>query len=313
MIVGRLSVESFFDLVVVFGMTVLLVSCADIQISKRGVSETGSQSVRIAYLASSGGYWQVWTSDLGGGNRRQVTTSAYEKVRVSWFPDGRRILVHALDGRLIVTDVVSGRERPMPHVRLNGHDAVVSPDGGLIAASTSLTPTPDTNDLLLINATTGKRRVLPSVGPTQLQPNWGWGGTWIYFLVPSYSRLESNIWRINREGRRVEQVTAGSAYNLDVSTTPSGEILFSSNRTGDYEVWIWDFQRGADPVRLTDSRGFDGEPVWVPEFRTVVFSSTRSGSRNLWRVEVDSREALQLTKHEGGARSPAIWSRDLAE
>ena len=72
-----------------------------------------SESGRIAYLSPAGPYWQVWLMNPDGSAAKQLTRSPYEKAHLSWFPDGKSLLVNALDGHLYRVDAETGAEQPI--------------------------------------------------------------------------------------------------------------------------------------------------------------------------------------------------------
>jgi len=280
---------------------------------RHGPTSTDGTSSRdegtIAYLANEGGFWQVWVVDPSGKPARQVTNSEKEKARLSWFPDGNRVLVHAISGELFSVDIQTGVETKLEGILLNGHDAVISPNGGRLVGSSSLTETPDTNQIVVIDLGPGRtRRILPAASGMQHQPAWSADEEWIYFLVPTASKRENNIWRVKTTEGVVEQLTVNSAYHLDVAVSKDGELAFSSNRSGDYEIWRWDVSGSREPVQVTDSPGLDGEVAWSPDGTSLVFSTIRAGHvPNLWRLDTVGSAPIQITRHKGGARSPAWW------
>lgn len=60
--------------------------------------------------------------------------------------------------------------------------------------------------------------------------------------------------------------------------------------------------------RLTGSSGYEGNPAWSPDGRSVVFSSTRSGNTDLWIRDLQG-ETRQFTKDAAEDSQPA-WSPD---
>jgi TolB protein len=67
--------------------------------------------------------------------------------------------------------------------------------------------------------------------------------------------------------------------------------------------------RDRNPKQLT-SDGENEDPSWAPDGRHIVFSSTRSGDKQLWILDTESGRTRQLT-HSRGARL-ASWSPILA-
>jgi TolB protein len=69
---------------------------------------------------------------------------------------------------------------------------------------------------------------------------------------------------------------------------------------------------GSGLQRLTSGNGSNEGPSWSPDGRFLVFSSTRTGVPQLYRMYDDGSGQQQLTFVEGGALSP-VWSPRLVE
>ncbi len=90
--------------------------------------------------------------------------------------------------------------------------------------------------------------------------------------------------------------------------SPAGRIVFTSNRDGDFEIYVMDAD-GGDQTRLTRSEGMDVEPAWSPDGRLVAFVSERDGNAEIYLMNADGSEQRRLVKHPKGDFSPA-WSPD---
>jgi TolB protein len=66
---------------------------------------------------------------------------------------------------------------------------------------------------------------------------------------------------------------------------------------------------GGTPKQLT-SDGANEQPSWAPDSRHLVFTSTRTGVRQLWVLDTESNRVRQLTKAEGSRL--AAWSARLS-
>src|SRR5690606_41717811 len=104
-------------------------------------------------------------------------------------------------------------------------------------------------------------------------------------------------------GRGLEPSDLASLARLsDPQVAPDGTAvafvvtetnLETNNRQSD--VWLLDLTRPeARPRRLTDHPGNDNEPQWSPDGKWLWVLSSRSGSRQVWRVPPG-----------GGAAAPA--------
>ena len=63
-------------------------------------------------------------------------------------------------------------------------------------------------------------------------------------------------------------------------------------------------------ARIITNDGRNGDPSWAPDSRHVVLTSNRSGTRQLWIVDVESGRARQLTR--GASARLSAWSPRLA-
>lgn len=110
-----------------------------------------------------------------------------------------------------------------------------------------------------------------------------------------------------------EMQTAGVPLLLTPTATApplysQGRLAYSSNRDGDFEVYVLDM-RGGQLTRLTDHPAADRSPKWSPDGRQLVFVSDRSGNDDLYLTSGSRGEPIQLTSDSGSDRNPA-WSPD---
>lgn len=71
----------------------------------------------------------------------------------------------------------------------------------------------------------------------------------------------------------------------------------------EFDIYIADL-KGNITKKLTDSPGYDAEAVVSPNGKYIVFTSSRSGDLELWRMDIDGKNLKQLTSglgYDGGA------------
>lgn len=96
----------------------------------------------------------------------------------------------------------------------------------------------------------------------------------------------------------------GTWMNLDVS--PDGKrIVF--DLLGD--LYLLPIE-GGKARRLTSGRAFDVQPRFSPDGRQIAFTSDRSGGNNLWRIGVDGKNPVQVTKEDFRLLNNPVWSED---
>jgi Tol biopolymer transport system component/putative intracellular protease/amidase len=89
---------------------------------------------------------------------------------------------------------------------------------------------------------------------------------------------------------------------------PPGQIVFTSDRDGDTEIYIMN-EGGTDQRRLTEQRGFDAMPDFSPDGTQIAFISARGGNQDVWIMNTDGGDLHQLTTTPGMEFHPA-WSPD---
>lgn len=106
--------------------------------------------------------------------------------------------------------------------------------------------------------------------------------------------------------------TPTSATISDALTSPlpdpSGQILFHSNRGGDFGLYLTSVS-GAGVERLIDVPGNQVEPQWSPDGQQIAFSSDESGDHEIYTVGADGQNLKRLTENPATDWGPT-WTRD---
>jgi Tol biopolymer transport system component len=110
--------------------------------------------------------------------------------------------------------------------------------------------------------------------------------------------LIADIWSMKPDGTDARQLTDFGSMSWAPYMHPSGRyIIFSSNKLGfdNFELFIVDSEGTREPVRVTDSPGFDGLPVPSPDGTMLAWTSTRSGGDGgqLFLAQWNHGEALR--------------------
>lgn len=295
------QLKDFFQTATLAG--VLIFGCA---------LQSRADSPEIAYLGLADGVWQCWVISRDGTGARQITDTEQDKIRVSWYPDGERLLVNSADGFAYEVSINTLDEKRIS-IPLNGfQDAVISPDGRMIAFSLSTSGSRDDNNIWVFGIQEGDLRKLTNMPWLQHDPVWSHDGRQIYFLSGDGGQTH-DIWRIGLDSNSDSgrQLTAHQAYHFDVAVSADGVLAYSNNRTGSYNIWI---RHGADAeTQITRHSALDARPSWSPDGKQLIFESSREDGLDLWLMEISSQTVTRITNTEGGARAPVWRTRGLSE
>ena len=208
---------------------------------------------RLAFVREAGRNADVYVADADGRNARRLTRARGGDVTPAWSPDGTRIAFASNRAGLyrIYTMAADGTDVRLVAAKRQRGDSFVpawSPDGRLIAFSSSAW-TPENPELYSIRPNgTGLQRLTRTSGGTEVLGDDSW---------PTWSP----------DGRR---------------------IAFTSNRTGNGEIWIMRSD-GRDQRRIAGTGRRDD---WMPSFSRdgtlIAFSSLGAGgSGRLYVVRPD--------------------------
>src|SRR5262249_8880971 len=122
-------------------------------------------------------------------------------------------------------------------------------------------------------------------------------------LVARQQRIVSHLWLLpDADTNKARQLTLGGR-NLDgyvgLAWTPDNKIVssvFEGNVTDLYSM----NPDGSNRVQLTANSGTDNShPVVSRDGRYIVFTSNRTGTAQVWRMDIDGRNQKQLTFGDG--------------
>ena len=81
------------------------------------------------------------------------------------------------------------------------------------------------------------------------------------------------------EGEVVRRLTSLGAMSWAPFFHPSGEyVIFTTNLhgSGNFELYLVDAEGRREPVRVTESEGFDGLPAFSPDGKGLAWTSGRT-------------------------------------
>lgn len=100
--------------------------------------------------------------------------------------------------------------------------------------------------------------------------------TWRRF---SENGLTAEVYTMNIDGSDQKQITRINAMSWAPYYHPSGDyLIFATNKHGfeNFELYLVDTEGRQEPVRVTNTAGFDGLPVFTPDGKSLAWTSNRT-------------------------------------
>ncbi|MFQ5429891.1 MAG: TolB family protein [Phycisphaerae bacterium] len=164
---------------------------------------------------------------------------------------------------------------------------------------------------------------LTSLG-TNMFPAWSEDGAKIAFSSNRTGSFE--IWTMDPDGSNQTQITFNAITppggNFVPDWSPDGaRFAYASmrNEVGHPEVWVMNTD-GTNQTRLTftpqnppNVPTWSLHPSWAPDSARIVYASTFSGSSQIWMMNADGSNQVQMTDGNGPdfpESNASEWSRD---
>jgi tricorn protease len=147
------------------------------------VAAWSPDGARIAFVSDRSGEEEIWlVPQEGGAEAKQLTTDGVgrRRTRLSWAPDGTKILCVDQTGRVVVVDATTGASTDVAKDPSGeGGDATWSPDSAFVALSLG-EPT-GLRSIWIWSATEGLRRVTDE-SFEESEPVFDPNGEWLWYL-----------------------------------------------------------------------------------------------------------------------------------
>jgi len=244
---------------------------------------------------------KIWIMEEDGSKLRPLTSGSTYDDHPSVYSDLRHVLysefpVNALDraagARLIKLNIETGARE------------VVAEAAGCALHHASLSPF---RDLLAYHRDCGKR-LSQWVG-------WGPGSYEVNTVATNGVAMPDGIIFMHEKNRGmgVRGVSLARMYGHGVgakmifltddthlhrrpAVSPDGKLLaWQTNLSGNQdEIFLANID-ASNPRNLTDAPGDDGHPWFSRDGKWIVFESNRTGSWEIWKINLETRKGVQLT------------------
>ncbi|NBC15536.1 MAG: M20/M25/M40 family metallo-hydrolase [Gammaproteobacteria bacterium] len=201
--------------------------------------------------------YEIYETGIDGGPPRRLTNARGYDAEGSWSPSGETILFasnrHAYGADADAATQAAVEEDPSRFMELYVMDA----DGGNV------------------------RRLTDKEGYDG-GPFYSADGSRIVWRRFEPGGRTAEIWTMNADGSDQRAITDLGVMSWAPYFHPSGDyIIFTNNAHGyaNFELYIVDAAGEHDPVRVTDTPGFDGLPVFTPDGDRLAWASSRTATK----------------------------------
>ena len=219
------------------------------------------------------------------GQAIRVTSGDYYDYSPCWSPDGKKVAYcsHREGGQniwvieLTVTDegklIPDGEPSQITSGDFIDADLSWSPDGESIMFSSNRS-----GEYGIFEVKLGDNSIV-DLKQEGIYPKWSPDGGKVAFVSMN------NIWTMELAGEKLKQYLTASGYNEYPCWSPDArKVIFSSSG---------DLCDGSGK-KLTSS-GWNNQPDWSAEKDEIVFVSNRGGYYDLWKMNPDGSDEVQLT------------------
>jgi TolB protein len=96
------------------------------------------------------------------------------------------------------------------------------------------------------------------------------------------------------------------SFDFGLAASTNAPIVFSSNRSGAWRIWVVNSD-GSGLRQLTQQTtdGQDVDPMFSPDGRSILFTSTRGSATGVWRMQADASKPERICDGDQAEWSPA--------
>jgi dipeptidyl aminopeptidase/acylaminoacyl peptidase len=233
---------------------------------------------------------EIWLVDVAKGTERKVASYPTMLFELSWFPDGRRLLVYGFrhgasyreakdESDVIVIETRTGERQNIVQAGGEGMVGRVSPDGSRIAFFYDADDVryPDMYTVAVVAPQGGPVRSLTPKLVTNGRPIWSPDGGRIYYIA--HAGAFSQIFAVSPDGGDATSLTSSPAMHRNVAASPDGNWL----------AWFEEAADGRARVVYAKADGSDPRPVvnLTPQYDRLALGEAKE-------VRWKSRDGLEI-------------------
>ena len=233
----------------------------------------------------------MYIADINGKNVRKLTSDTLVNYKATWSPDGKRIAFGQRENgyyQIAIIDANGNKPLIITKGKFNNTNPSWSRDGKNIAFQSDR----DGNlEIYKIEIESQIESRLTNNLVTDSNPAWSPDGK-----IAFQSKREGvfAIFTMDAYGTDIKRVTSLDQAHEEPEWSLDGtRIGMAITKNGKYEIG---FMNVSDSkfINLSNFDGFDYMTSWLPDNKSIIFASNRSGQVRLHRVNVDNPDETPL-------------------
>jgi Tol biopolymer transport system component len=295
--------------------------CIWFELTSIGISY-GQGTGKIVFQSGRDGNGEIYIMDADGRNPINLTQHPGPDYDPDILPDGKEIVfITERNERIELYTIQTDGTNLRFILDSGGLDASLrepawSPDGTQIAFSRWPLFDEDQSggwDIYLFTLGRSEWTRLTYSSANEWSPSWSPDS--MHLLFTSWSPLISSFNAFFSMGRD------GSNRMLFVDIASTSKMVYSPD--GSMLVFSAFFEEGPPEIALINADGsnlrvltnhpaFDLEPSWSPDGRRIIFTSNRNGSYEIYTMDLEGSDIVQLTPNQSYSSSPRWISGESA-
>lgn len=264
------------------------------------------KEAKLLFCQRIDGYWQAWQMNIDGSDRELLTNTKVDKRYPRISPDGLKLCYVDNEGGLFIMDLET-KENKRILLKIEATQPNWSPDSKLIVFTSYLNVFEENSDIYSVNIETNKLSKITRKPWAQCEATFSSDGKEVLFInAPELTGYE--IAKLNLETNDYLELTSNETYEMNPVFTLDGEwIIFSSDKDGNYDIWIMD-KYGDSKKNLTKRQAFDINPCPNKDGKIIYFLSDSTGIMQVWKMNANGANLRQVTNDENDKMDLSLFS-----